>query len=43
MAVRMGGAGESWGAMRSFRRDKSVIKHQLPKGIVRRVGRFARP
>jgi ATP-binding cassette subfamily B protein len=29
--------------MRSFRRDESVKNRQLPKGIVKRIGGFARP
>ena len=29
--------------MRSFRRDESVKNKQLPKGIVKRIGGFARP
>jgi ATP-binding cassette subfamily B protein len=29
--------------MRSFRRDRSVLQKKLPKGIVRRIIRFARP
>lgn len=44
MGMRMmGGGAEGWGAMRSFRRDQSVTRQTLPKGIVRRVARFARP
>jgi ATP-binding cassette subfamily B protein len=41
----MGGGGgpEGWGAMRSFRRDQSVKRQKLPKGIVKRIARFARP
>src|SRR5579871_3331341 len=41
-----GMAGEgaaNWGVMRSFRRDESVKKSQLPKGTVKRIGAFARP
>jgi ATP-binding cassette subfamily B protein len=42
--MRMGGpAGAGWGVMRSFRRDRSVLQKKLPKGIVRRIIRFARP
>jgi len=42
--MRMGGpAGAGWGVMRSFRRDRSVLQQQLPKGIVRRIARFAQP
>lgn len=37
---RMGGAG-GWGVMRSFRRDRTVVQKQLPKGIVRRIAHFA--
>jgi ATP-binding cassette subfamily B protein len=29
--------------MRSFRRDQSVVHQELPPGIIRRIGRFARP
>jgi ATP-binding cassette subfamily B protein len=29
--------------MRSFRRDRSVLQKKLPKGIVGRIARFARP
>jgi ATP-binding cassette subfamily B protein len=45
MGMRMmGGASASgWGVMRSFRRDSSVLRQQLPKGIVKRVAAFARP
>jgi ATP-binding cassette subfamily B protein len=43
MGMRMGGGAEGWAAMRSFRRDQSITQQQLPKGIVRRVARFARP
>ena len=39
----MMGGGEGWSAMRSLRRDKSVVNQTLPKGIVRRVAGFARP
>ena len=38
-----GGAGAGWGLMRSLRRDSSVTHQKLPPGIVRRIGRFARP
>src|SRR5579872_4680479 len=43
MGMRMGGGAEGWAAMRSFRRDQSITQQRLPKGIVRRVARFARP
>ncbi|MGO9910976.1 MAG: ABC transporter ATP-binding protein, partial [Acidimicrobiales bacterium] len=46
MSMRgMGGGGgpEGWGAMRSLRRDQSVKRQKLPKGIVKRISRFARP
>jgi ATP-binding cassette subfamily B protein len=38
-----GGSQANWGLMRSFRRDTSVKRQQLPKGTVRRIGTFARP
>ncbi len=38
-----GGGAANWGLMRSFRRDESVKNRQLPKGIVKRIGGFARP
>jgi ATP-binding cassette, subfamily B, bacterial len=41
--MSMGGGRAGWMLMRSFNRDGSVTKHQLPKGIVRRIFRFARP
>jgi ATP-binding cassette, subfamily B, bacterial len=37
------GGGAGWGLMRSLRRDKSVTHQQLSKGILRRIGHFARP
>ncbi|MGH9299574.1 MAG: ABC transporter ATP-binding protein, partial [Acidimicrobiales bacterium] len=43
MRMMGGGGGEGWGLMRSLRRDNSVTAHELPKGIVRRISRFARP
>jgi ATP-binding cassette subfamily B protein len=36
-------AGGSGGLMRSFRRDESITSYKLSAGIVRRIGRFARP
>ncbi|MCK4176948.1 ABC transporter ATP-binding protein [Aciditerrimonas ferrireducens] len=39
----MGGAAAGYGLMRSFRRDPSVTRQALPKGLVRRVLRFAAP
>jgi len=41
----IGGAtgGGGWGVMRSLRRDQSVTQQKLPPGIVRRIGKFARP
>jgi len=38
-----GGGGMGWGLMRSLRRDDSVKNEKLPKGIVARIARFARP
>ncbi len=40
-----GGMGQlgAWQAMRSFRRDGSVTKSQVPKGIVKRILKFGRP
>ena len=46
MAMRMGGPGGGsggWGLMRSMRRDASVVHQQLPKGLLRRIARFASP
>ncbi len=43
MAAGGGGSPANWGLMRSFRRDESVKNKQLPKGIVKRIGGFARP
>ncbi|MGO9195506.1 MAG: ABC transporter ATP-binding protein [Acidimicrobiales bacterium] len=45
MGMRAMGAGGTagWGVMRSFRRDQSVTQQKLPKGIVKRISRFARP
>ncbi len=40
MGMRMGGPA-GWSLMRSFRRDPNVTAHPLPKGIVRRILRFA--
>ncbi len=44
-AMRGGGGGmaANWGLMRSFRRDHSVTSQKLPKGLVKRIVRFARP
>jgi len=39
----LGGAAAGWNLMRSFRRDSSVTRQRLPKGIVRRILRFAAP
>jgi ATP-binding cassette subfamily B protein len=43
--MRMGrmGPASGWGVMRSFRRDRSVVGAELPKGLVRRIARFAAP
>ncbi len=41
MSLRRGGGGGT--LMRSFRRDETVMTHQLTPGIVRRIIRFARP
>jgi ATP-binding cassette subfamily B protein len=38
-----GGAAAGWNLMRSFRRDSSVTEQRLPKGLVRRILRFAAP
>jgi ATP-binding cassette subfamily B protein len=38
-----GGGTAGWSVMRSMRRDNSVKHQQLPKGIVKRIARFARP
>ena len=49
MGMRMGmggmdgGGSAGWSVMRSMRRDNSVKHQQLPKGIVKRIARFARP
>ena len=40
MSMRGGGGGNP---MRSFRRDRSVLQQRLPKGLVRRILRFAAP
>src|SRR5579875_2643915 len=40
--MHMGGAG-AWSIMRSVRRDESVTDKQLPRGILRRIARFAAP
>jgi ATP-binding cassette subfamily B protein len=37
------GSAAGWGLLRSFRRDENVTEQQLPKGIVRRIARFAAP
>lgn len=43
--MHMGGGGGrvGYGLMRSLRRDEKIKDHQLPKGIVRRIGGFAKP
>src|SRR5215469_9913969 len=41
--MSMGGGRAGWMLMRSFNRDGSVTKQQLPKGIVKRILRFAKP
>ncbi len=41
--MRMMGGGDGWAAMRSLRRDQSVLRQKLPRGIVRRIARFAHP
>jgi ATP-binding cassette subfamily B protein len=38
----MHGSG-GWHLMRSFNRDGSVTKQQLPKGLSRRLAGFAKP
>ncbi|HUI02032.1 MAG TPA: ABC transporter ATP-binding protein [Acidimicrobiales bacterium] len=44
MGMGMGGhGGMGWGLMRSLRRDDSVTRQELPKGITRRIAAFARP
>jgi ATP-binding cassette subfamily B protein len=46
MSMRGGmgrGGGGGWGLMRSFRRDEAVKSQRLSAGILRRIGRFARP
>jgi ATP-binding cassette subfamily B protein len=43
MSAAGGGGPANWGLMRSFRREQSVTRSQLPKGIVKRIGGFARP
>ncbi|MGD0594413.1 MAG: ABC transporter ATP-binding protein [Acidimicrobiales bacterium] len=43
MSASGGGSPANWGLMRSFRRDESVKNKQLPKGIVKRIGGFAKP
>ncbi len=46
MGMGMGAGGHGgmgMGLMRSLRRDNSVLRQQLPKGIVRRIATFARP
>ncbi len=45
MRASMGGMGgaSGFGLMRSMRRDSSVLQKQLPKGLVRRIFRFAAP
>ncbi len=42
MAGGMGNLG-AWQTMRTFRRDGSVKKSQVPKGIVKRIIQFGRP
>jgi ATP-binding cassette subfamily B protein len=39
----MRGGAAGWGLMRSLRRDESVRQQKLPKGITRRIFRFAQP
>ena len=41
--MSMGGNPNAWRAMRSFRRDRSVVQRELPAGTGRRVLSFARP
>jgi len=43
MGAGRGHGGPGFGLMRSFRRDQSVVHQQLAPGILRRIGRFARP
>ncbi len=43
MGMRIGGGSNPYQLMRSMHRDRSVTKEKLPKGIVRRIVRFARP
>ena len=43
MSAAGGGGPANWGLMRSFRRDASIRHKQLPKGIVKRIGGFAKP
>src|SRR5664280_1727577 len=43
MTGRRMATGGSGGLMRSFRRDESITSYKLSAGIVRRIGRFARP
>jgi ATP-binding cassette subfamily B protein len=43
MSSAGGASPANWGLMRSFRRDESIKKSQLPKGIVKRIGGFAKP
>ena len=43
MSGRRMATGGSGGLMRSFRRDESITSYKLSAGIVRRIGRFARP
>ena len=38
-----GGARVGYGLMRSMRQDDKIKDHKLPKGIVRRIGGFAKP
>src|SRR5580658_4621753 len=43
--MHMGGGGGrvGYGLMRSLRQDDKVKGHKLPKGIVKRIGGFAKP
>jgi len=41
--MSMGGGRAGWMLMRSFNRDGSVTEQKLPKGIVKRIFRFAKP
>jgi ATP-binding cassette subfamily B protein len=45
VSMRMGGGmgAGPWTLMRSMRRDDSVTHQELPKGLVRRIARFATP